>query len=235
MDQIALHVRFRFRTECGLRHRSVVDAGADVFVGDDTLGVLVPTGICTVVAWRTPAHFHHREYVAHFNDVERTLPYYHGECVVGQGHSHLTHVSHAGLAHIHVVGYQGVYPLGEVFLLHADHGRHVVLHRVHRVVRLAAAGGPTTGVVRDELDGTHLAHGSTRRHLRLARAGLNPAAICTGCLEGMAMQVHRVVHRREVAHADAHTVAQTHWQRVDAGEDVAVPRSYVEVGHPGHA
>ena len=45
------------------------------------------------------------------------------------------------------------------------------------------------------------------------------------------MQVHRVVGHRQVAHADAHLVVQAHVERVDAGEDAAVPRPQVEVQH----
>ncbi|OMP13455.1 hypothetical protein COLO4_01653 [Corchorus olitorius] len=114
-------------------------------------------------------------------------------------------------------------------------GRHVVPHGVHRVVRLVAVEGPVAGVVGNELDGAHLAHGNVGRHLRPARAWLDPAAIGARHFERMAVQMHRVVRHGEVAHADAHAVAQTHGQRVDAGKDAAVPRPHVEVGHLGHA
>jgi hypothetical protein len=68
--------------------------------------------------------------------------------------------------------------------------------------------------------------------LVLARALGRGAAVGAGDQELVAVQVDRVVGHRQVAHADAHLV-QAHHQRVDAGEDAAVPAPQVEVEH-GH-
>ena len=77
---------------------------------------------------------------------------HHRQRVVGQRHLHLGHVGHAALAHHHVVGNE----LGDLprhaAVVDADHRRHVVAHRVHRVVALVAVEGPVALLVGDELE-----------------------------------------------------------------------------------
>ena len=106
---------------------------------------------------------------------ERALAGHHRQRVVGQRHLHLAHVGHAALAHHHVVGHELADLFGDAAVVDADHGRHVVAHRVHRVVRLVAVERPVARLVGDELERAHLAHRDVGRHFRPARTPAAPS------------------------------------------------------------
>mmetsp|Transcript_3946 Transcript_3946/g.6462 ORF Transcript_3946/g.6462 Transcript_3946/m.6462 type:complete len:479 (+) Transcript_3946:87-1523(+) len=209
----------------GLRH------GAGPFEGVGALGVLEPARVFVVTGLLVGAHLHHAEHAAHLDGAEGAFAAHHPGRVVGDGHLHLGHVSHAALTHHHVVGDQLVDLLDHAAVLHADHGGHVVAHRVHRVVALVAVEGPVTFLVGQELDLAHLAYRNVRGDLVPPRGPGRRAAVGACHQEFVAVQVDRVVGHRQVAHADAHLVALTHVQRIDAREDAAVPRPQVEVEH----
>ena len=63
------------------------------------------------------------------------------------------------------------------------------------------------------------------------RALRRRAAVGAGDQELVPVQVDRMVRHRQVADADAHLVVLPHDQRIDAGEDAAVPAPQVEVEH----
>jgi hypothetical protein len=193
--------------------------------------VLVPTRVAVVAALLVLAHLHNAEHAAHADSAERPGARHHGGGVVGQRHLHLGHVLHAALAHHHVVGDQLGDLLGHAAVVHADHGRHVVAHRVHRVVALVAVEGPVALLVGEEVHLPHLPHRDVGRHLVLARALRRRPAVGAGDQELVPVQVDRVVGHRQVADADAHLVHVPHHQRVDAREDAAVPAPQVEVQH----
>ena len=163
---------------------------------------------------------------------ERPAAAHHRQRVVGQRHFHLAHVGHAALAHHHVVGHELDDLLGDAAVIDADHGRDVVSHRVHDVVRLVAMERPVAGVVGDELERAHLRRPPCRRSSRAsARAfGTQPPSV-HGHLEVVAVNVDRVVGHRQVADADAHAIALAHGEVIDAREHAAVPRPEVEVEH----
>ena len=81
-------------------------------------------------------------------------------------------------------------------LLDAEHVRHVVAHRVHRVVRLVAVKRPVALDVGDELDGARRADGHVHRRLRAPRRPRDIAAVGADLLERVAVHVDRMaIHR----------------------------------------
>ncbi len=118
-------------------------------------------------------------------------------------------------------------------MIDPDQRRHVVPHRPHGVVALVAVYGPVAGFVGQEFDLAHLANGQIHRHLGPARTLGHRAAIGAGDFELDPVHVDGVVGHGQVAHAHAHPVAQARHQRVDAGEDAAVPGPGVEIEHGG--
>src|SRR5205814_9103577 len=112
--------------------------GARPLEGVGARRMLVPTRVLVVAARLVASHLHDAEHAAHLDRAERTFAAHHSRRVVGDGHLHVGHVGHAALAHRHVVGDQLVDLAHDAAVLDADHGGHVVAHRVHRVVAVVA-------------------------------------------------------------------------------------------------
>ncbi len=91
--------------------------------------------------------------------------------------------------------------------------------------------GPVAFLVGEKLDLPHLPDRDVLGDLVAARTLRRRAAIGAGNEELVAVQVHRVVGHRQVAHADADLVVLPDDQRIDAGKDAAVPGPQVEVEH----
>src|SRR5450830_1292139 len=200
------------------------------FIGDRARWRAVPAGIAVVVARQVLAHLDHAEHTAHFQRTVGAGAAHHRQGVVGQRHFHLAHGT-AFVAHHHVVGNQLRDFPGEVALIDADHGRHVVAHGVHGVVRLVAMQRPVAFFSGVEFDGAHLADGDVGADFGPARSRWRPATVGAGDDEFMAVQVDRMIGHGQVADADAHAVVLPHRQRIDAGEGATVPGPQVEVEH----
>ena len=201
---------------------------------DSALGVFVPTGVLVVVPRQSLSHLHHREHAAHLDRAELALPGHHRQRVVGQRHFHFPHVGHAAFAHHHVVRHQ----LGDLFrdaaMIDADHGRDVVAHGVHGVVRFVTVKCPVAGLTGVELDRPHLAHRDIGGHFGPSRSRRGPAAIGACDDEFMAVQVNRVIGHGEIADANADTIILAHDHVVDPREHAAVEREQVEIHHGAH-
>ena len=137
---------------------------------------------------------------------------------------------HPGLTHGHVFGQQGSDLAIHTLLLHADHQRDVVAHRVHRVVPLVAVDRPVAGVG-DELDVARLARADVDGGLRPLRGRRDLAAVGRDDVEVVAVQVDRMAFLPDVAEADAHPISRLGDQRRRARERPAVEGEEVEVGH----
>src|SRR5450830_1274743 len=199
-------------------------------IGDRAGRCFVPAGIAVIVARQVLAHLHDAEHASHFQRSVRAAAAHHRQRVVGQWHFHLAHGT-AFITHHHVVGYEPVDLLRQIALVDADHGRHVVAHSVHGVVRLVAMQRPVAFFGGIELDGAHLADGDIGTDFWPARSRWRPAAIGTGDDKFVAVQVDGMIGHRQVTDADAHAVVLPHRQRIDAGEGPAVPGPQIEVEH----
>ena len=96
-------------------------------------------------------------------------------------------------------------------------------HGIHRVVRLVAVDRPIAQMVRRELIGAHRADRNVDADLGPLRAFRHPAAVGAGDLEIIAVHVDRVVCHRQVSDAHPYPVALVHDQRINIGENPAVP------------
>mmetsp|Transcript_5442 Transcript_5442/g.20833 ORF Transcript_5442/g.20833 Transcript_5442/m.20833 type:complete len:566 (-) Transcript_5442:6566-8263(-) len=204
---------------------------AGPLVGNRAGRVLEPARVLVVARFLVLADLDHGEHAPHLDRAEGAVAGHHRRRVVGQRHRHLGHVGHAALGHHHVVRYQLRDLLDDLTMVHADHRRHVVPHRVHRVMTLMAVEGPVAFLVGQELDLAHLTHGHVGGHLVPARPLGCRSAIRPRHEEFVAVQVDRVVGHRQVADADAHLVVLAHVQGIDPRKHSAVPRPEVEVQH----
>jgi hypothetical protein len=190
----------------------------------------VPAWVAVVTAFEAFAHLEHREHAAHFQVAERAVAAHHRQRVGRQRHLHVAHRA-ALVAHDHIAGHQLVDLLGHAPMVDANERWHVMAHCVHRVVRFVAVEGPVARRIGHELDCAHLADGDVGRHLGPARRLRHPAAIRASDLEAVPVQVDRVVRHRQVAHADAHLVAQARDHRIQAREHAAVDGPQIKVEH----
>src|SRR5581483_1294436 len=143
------------------------------------------------------------EHAAHGDVVERSLTADHRDAVGRDGHSHVTHVAHAGWTHRHVVRQERTHLLIEASGFNADHVGYLVPHLVHDVVRHVAVHGPVTRIVGDELDRACAADGHQHGRLRPLTGFRNLPAVGLGDLEVVAVKMDgMVIHRGQVADAD---------------------------------
>ena len=100
----------------------------------------------------------------------------------------------------------------------ADGGGHLV----HVVVREMAVEHPVAGIVGDEFDVACLRNADEHGVARPPRRLRDAAAFGAGDVEGVAVQVHRVMVHAEVHEPDAHTAAERHDHGRDGGAGLAV-------------
>ena len=125
-------------------------------------------------------------------------------------------LQHAHAA-FHVVP-AGIAPRGH----HARHAADSRGHLVHVVVRQVAVQHPVAGIVGDELDIARLRNADEHSVARPPRGFGNPAAFGAGDVEGLAVQMHRMMVHAKVHEADAHAAAERHDHRRDRGAGLAV-------------
>ena len=104
--------------------------------------MLVPARVFVVARFLVFAYFEHAEHSAHLDTAKRAFAGHHLGGVVRQRHVHLRHVSHAALAHHHVIGDDVGDFFHDVAVVYAYQGRHIVAHGVHGVVALVAMKCP---------------------------------------------------------------------------------------------
>ena len=88
---------------------------------------------------------------------------------------------------------------------------------------------PVAGVVGDELDVARLGDADEHGVAGPPRGLRDAAAFGAGDVEGVAVQVHRVVIHAEVHEPDAHAAAERHDHRRDGGAGLAVEDEPVEL------
>ena len=110
-------------------------------------------------------------------------------------------------------------------LLSADQVHHIVAHGIHGVVRLVAVKRPVARSVGDEVDGAYGTHRHVGGRLRELRGLRHPAAIGTAHRKVVPVQMHRVGGHGEIAHPDAHAVAEPHRHDINARKDPRVEAS----------
>src|SRR4030095_1986092 len=182
-DASGWHALAGHGSSAGAARRRWLGQLAIQFVGDGPLRVPEPARIRIVARLLAFAHFDDAEHAAHFDRADRAFAAHHPCGVVGQRHFHLGHVGHAALAHHHIVGDQLGDLLRHVLVVHADHGGHVVAHRIHRVMALVAVESPVALFVGYKLDLAHLADRHVGRHLVSARARRVRGAVGVSVLE----------------------------------------------------
>ena len=104
-------------------------------------------------------------------------------------------------------------------------------HCIHSMMRFMTVDRPVTQVVGRELICPHRAHWDVDADLWPLRRFRHPAAIRTGHFEIITVHVDRVVCHRQVANAHTHLVSLIHYQRINVGENSAVPCPQVEIRH----
>jgi len=200
-------------------------------MGNGAFGVLEPARVFVISRLLVFAYFQDTEHATHLDRPERSLARHHGSGVVRERHFHFRHVRHASLAHHHVVGDEVANLLSHPPVVHANQGGDVVAHGIHRVVALVAVECPVPLFIGKKLNLAHLPHGNVRGDFIQTGALGGGPPICAGHEKLVSMQMNRVVGHREISNADAHLVIEPHIERVDTGEDAAVPRPQIEVKH----
>ena len=116
-------------------------------------------------------------------------------------------------------------------MIDANHGGHLMAHRVHRVMRFVTMKCPVARLGRVEFNRTHLAHANINGYFRPARSRWRPATIRTRHRELMSVQVNRMIGHSEIAHTDANPVVLSHPHRINAGENATIKAPEIKVQH----
>ncbi len=114
---------------------------------------------------------------------------------------------------------------------HASHRTGLRGHLVHHVVWQMAVQHPVAGIVGDELDVPRLGDPDEHRIAGPPRRLRDAAALGSGGVEGVPVDVHRMMIHAEVHEADPHSVALTHDEGRASGTGFAVQQQPVEL-HP---